>query len=210
MAEISREQLQKVLAERHGEDFRQKLHDSSAAVAGLGGLGSNIAVMLARAGIGRLLLVDFDRVELSNINRQQYFLEHIGMYKTDALSSLIRRINPYMEIQTVCARITADNAPELFDGERYIAEALDRAEEKAMLINTVLEKLPQAVVVSASGMAGYGDAGLIRTQRRMSRLYVCGDGRSGIEGGASLMAPRVAVCAGHQANKIIQLIMEEQ
>ncbi len=210
MAEISLQELQAALRERHGEHFRRKLESASAAVAGLGGLGSNIAVMLARSGIGRLLLVDFDRVELSNINRQQYFLEHIGMYKTAALCSIIQRINPYMEIKTVNQRITPDNTADIFAGERYIAEALDRAEEKALFINSVLSQLPQAVIISASGMAGYSDANMIRTYHQFSRLYVCGDGQNGIEDGAQLMAPRVAVCAGHQANKIIQLIMEEE
>ena len=210
MADISKEMLKDSLIRRHGAAFYNKMASAFAAVAGLGGLGSNIAVMLARAGIGGLLLIDFDIVDLSNINRQQYTLKHIGISKTEALKNILTEINPYMSIKTLNTRINSGNIPDIFKDIRIVAEALDCADQKAMLINGILENCPKTVIVSGSGMAGYGDANLIHTQQYMKRLYVCGDGVSGIENGGMLMAPRVAVCAGHQANKIIQLIMEEE
>jgi len=74
------------LERRHGKDLQSRFAAATVAVCGLGGLGSNIAIALARAGIGRLILIDFDRVDLTNLHRQQYKANQIGKYKTDALA----------------------------------------------------------------------------------------------------------------------------
>ncbi len=205
---ISEETLRDALIERHGEEFYNKMHSAFVIIAGLGGLGSNIAVSLARAGIGALRLIDFDTVDISNINRQYYTLGDIGKNKTDALEEILRSINPYIRLEKYCTRVTEDNAAELLSGADIIAEAFDKAEQKAMLVNTALEQCPRATIVSGVGMAGYADANLIKTRRITKRLYVCDGGAAGVEDGEHLMAPRVAICAGHQANCIIRLIME--
>ncbi len=204
---LTEEEMDRLLVERHGEDIHRKLKEAHVAVAGLGGLGSNVAVMLARAGVGSLHLVDFDRVEGSNLNRQVYKMKHLGMYKTGALCQEIREINPYIELKADTICVTEQNAAGIFSGDRLICEAFDRAENKSMLVNAVMEQLPEAVLVSGSGMAGYASSNLIRTKKRMRRLYVCGDGVNGIDEGEPLMAPRVTVCAGHQANMILRLIL---
>ena len=126
------------------------------SICGLGGLGSNIAIALARAGIGRLILIDFDRVDITNLHRQQYKAEQIGMYKTVALAENLKEIAPYIELEAHTERITEENAVTLISDADVICEAFDDAECKAMLTNTVLSELPDKYLVAASGMAGIG------------------------------------------------------
>ena len=192
---------------RHTPDVHRKVKQGSVAVAGLGGLGSNIAVMLARTGVGRLLLVDFDTVEPSNMNRHNYFLSHLGMNKTDALRMQIKEINPFISVETRNVRVRPENVEEIFSGYDIVCEAFDSPEAKSELVNTVLLKLPGAKVVAASGMAGYGSSNAIKTVRSMGRLYLCGDFESEAGPGSGLMSTRVQICAGHQANMILRLLL---
>ncbi len=205
----SKDDFERIMIERHTLPVYETLKSASAAIAGLGGLGSNIAVSLTRAGVGRLMLVDFDRVELSNLNRQQYFVRHIGRYKTEALTEILRDINPYAEIHSQTVRVTEENASEIFKDYNIVCEAFDRPENKAMLINTLLTESDDKIIVSGSGMAGYIDANTIKTRRITDRLYICGDGVTDAADVNGLMAPRVAVCANHQANAVIRLMMGE-
>lgn len=138
---------------------------SSVCILGLGGLGSNIGVYLARSGIGRLVLVDFDQVEASNLNRQYYSLGHIGMKKTQALVEVIRSINPFIDLETIDTKINRDNIMDIVKGQQIICEALDDPATKSMVVSEVLANSNDKLVVAASGMAGLGDANLIRTQR---------------------------------------------
>ena len=205
----SKDDFERIMIERHTLPVYETLKSASAAIAGLGGLGSNIAVSLTRAGVGRLMLVDFDRVELSNLNRQQYFVRHIGRYKTEALTEILRDINPYVKIHSQTVRVTEENASEIFKDYNIVCEAFDRPENKAMLINTLLTENNDKIIVSGSGMAGYIDANTIKTRRITDRLYICGDGVTDAADVNGLMAPRVAVCANHQANAVIRLMMDE-
>lgn len=207
---VAEGQLKEALLERYTPQMYEKISGAAVAIAGLGGLGSHIAVMLARAGVGRLFLVDFDRVELTNLNRQAYDLSHLGQHKTEALPGILQKINPYLQIQAQNIRVTAENAPGLFGGYPILCEAFDKPEQKAMLVSAVLEGCPQAVVVSGSGMAGYGSANSIVTRQKMSRLYVSGDGETELGQSTCLMASRVMVCAAHQANMAIRLILGEK
>lgn len=195
------------LCERHGAAVQEKISSARVAIAGLGGLGSNIAVNLARLGVGELMLVDFDKVEPSNLNRQYYFTRHLGHYKTDALSEIIRELNPYVLIEPLKEKVTTDNIKTLFFDEKILCEAFDLAENKAMLVGGVLADCPNTVIVSGSGMAGYSSANNITTHKCSERLFICGDMVSDIESTNGLMAPRVAICAGHQTNMILRLIL---
>lgn len=197
------------LCERHGADMQQKFAAGSAAVCGLGGLGSNIAVSLARAGLGRLFLVDFDCVDISNLNRQQYFPDQLGMPKTEALSDTLHRIAPYCQIEYRTVRLDEDNIPELLRDFPVICEAFDRADQKAMLVNTVLTKLPDAVLVSGSGMAGLGSPNRIRTRKISDHFYLSGDLESDSAKGLGLISARVAVCAAHQATVVLQILADK-
>lgn len=200
------EELESMMMARHTPAVHKKLKMGRVAIAGLGGLGSNIAVMLARIGVGQLLLVDFDIVEPSNLNRQSYYIRHLGMPKTLALESQLAEINPFVRVETRTVRVEAENVAALFAGYDILCEAFDKPEAKAMLVNTALEQLPGIRIVAASGLAGYASANAIRTARPLERLYLCGDLETGAAVGTGLMAPRVQVCAGHQANMILRLL----
>lgn len=205
---ITQEELENAFDQRFPKEIKEKLRASKVAIAGLGGLGSNIAVMLARSGVGHLLLVDYDVVDITNLNRQMYGVSHIGLPKTEALLTILQQINPYLTYETKQCKVTADCVQELFGEYGIVCEAFDKPDQKAMLVNTLLEQCPGTIVVSGNGMAGFSDANAILTKRCMSRLYVCGDGTTEIGAGMGLMAPRVAICAGHQANKVLQLLLE--
>ena len=206
---MDRERLKQALIARHGAENQKKFAAASVGVAGLGGLGSHIAVLLARLGVGRLVLADFDRVDLTNLHRQHYFLPHLGRYKTEALAEQLKQINPWLDYELHTTRVTADNACTLFRGCQAVCEAFDQPDQKAMLVQTLLAGLPDTAVVAGSGMAGMGPANAITTRKVMSRLWLCGDGESDIAQGVGLTAPRVAVCAAHQATLVMRLLLEK-
>ena len=202
----TKEEWNKALCERHGENLQKKFSEAAVAVCGLGGLGSNIAIALARAGVGKLILIDFDRVDITNLHRQQYKANQIGKYKTDALLENLKEIAPYIELITHTVRITEENATEILKGADIICEAFDDAEAKAMLTNLVLEAIPDKYLVAASGMAGIGNANTIQTRRVAKRFYICGDGSSDITEVGSLVASRVTICAAHQAHTVLRIL----
>ncbi len=204
---MTNEEFVAALIERHGEKVYKKLINSRVAIAGLGGLGSNVAVSLARAGIGHLFIVDFDNVDISNLNRQQYFIKDLGRPKTEALEEIIREINPIIKITKKQIRVTEENASNIFKDYNIVCECFDFAKNKAMLINTLLSENENITIVSASGMAGCKSANSIVTKKINDNFYICGDGVSGVEKGLSLFAPRVAVCANHQANMVLRLLL---
>ena len=205
----SREVMREALNIRHGEELQDKISAARVAVCGLGGLGSNIAIALARAGVGHLHLIDFDRVDLTNLNRQQYAVGQLGQYKTDALRETLSLVSPYCDVTCDTVRVTEENLPDLLRNEDYICEAFDRAEAKAMLVSGVLEHFPEKYLVAGSGLAGLGSANTIQTRRVSQRFYLCGDGTSDSSVGLGLVASRVLVCAAHEANMILRLIAGE-
>lgn len=204
-----REEMRRALAERHGAVLQARLEGSTVAVCGLGGLGSNIAVALARAGVGRLILLDFDRVDLSNLNRQQYKAGQLGQYKTEALAENLAEIAPYITLERHSVLVTEDKLTELLGEAEVICEAFDRPEAKAMLVNGVLEKLPEKYLVAASGMAGLGSPNAIQTRRVSKHFYLCGDGASDVAELGSLFAPQVMLCAAHQAQTVLRILAGE-
>lgn len=205
----SREVMREALNICHGEDLQNKISAARVAVCGLGGLGSNIAIALARAGVGHLHLIDFDRVDLTNLNRQQYAVGQLGQYKTDALRETLSLVSPYCDVTCDTIQVTEENLPDLLKTEDYICEAFDRAEAKAMLVSGVLEHFPEKYLVAGSGLAGLGSANTIQTRRVSQRFYLCGDGTSDSSVGLGLVASRVLVCAAHEANMILRLIAGE-
>lgn len=207
---LTHKELHDALVARHGADVQAVLDRATVGIAGLGGLGSNIAVHLARLGVGHLVLVDFDLVDVTNLNRQHYTMKDLGVPKTLALLEQLEAINPYLNYETYTERVIPSNAVRLFAGCDVLCEAFDRADQKAMLIETLLPALPEVPIVSGSGMAGSGSANDIVTRRRMGRLYVCGDGTSDVADGLGLMAPRVAVCAAHQATAALRLLLGQE
>lgn len=205
----TKEEMTKALELRHGSELQARFSAASVAVCGLGGLGSNIAVSLARAGIGRLILIDFDKVDITNLHRQQYKASQVGEYKTCALSYCLKEISPYIELENCTARITEENAADLLKDADIICEAFDNAECKAMLANTVLEHMPEKYFVAASGMAGLGSANGIKTRKITNRFYLCGDEISEIADSGIMLSSRVMLCAAHQAHTVLQILADK-
>jgi len=199
-------EFRRALEERHGRDLQERFSSAVVAVCGLGGLGSNIAVCLTRAGIGRLILIDFDRVDITNLHRQQYKAAQVGMPKAEALPANLREISPIIEISAFSERLSPENCGRLLKDADIVCEAFDNPQAKAMLVNRVLETMPDKYVVSASGMAGIGSANTIKTRRVTERFYLCGDGVSDVSDGDGLFAPRVMVCAAHQAHTVLRIL----
>ena len=197
------------LEERHGKELQSKFSSAAVAVCGLGGLGSNIAIALARAGVGRLLLIDYDRVDITNLHRQQYKANQVGMNKTDALKENLLEIAPYVTLETHSVRIAENNAEALLEKADIICEAFDDADCKAMLVNIVTERMPEKYLVAASGMAGMDSANTIQTRRISKRFYICGDGTSDVSEAGSLVASRVMLCAAHQAHTVLRILTEQ-
>ena len=206
---ISKNEWMNALIDRHGIELHKRFSSAYVAVCGLGGLGSNIAVALARAGIGKLILIDFDRVDITNLHRQQYKANQIGRYKTEALAENLLEIAPYIELKTVTEKITEENFRDFLKDATIICEAFDNAEAKAMLVNGVLEQLPECYLVAASGMAGMDTPNTIRTRKIMKRFYLCGDEVSDVTDTIGLVAPRVMLCAAHQAHTVLRILAGE-
>ena len=198
---------QSLLLSRNHPGTVARLAAATVGVAGCGGLGSNAALALARMGIGGLVLADFDIVEPTNLNRQAYFAEDIGKPKVDALAGLLARVNPCVRVSCHNVRLDENTVPAIFAGCDVILECLDAAEAKRMFVETVLSGIRDVPLVAASGLAGLGDANLITTRRAMGRLWMVGDGESGVMPGTGLAAPRVLVAAGHQALCAARLIV---
>lgn len=186
------------------------LSKSTVGIAGIGGLGSNIAVHLARCGIGRLILADFDSVEISNLNRQHYDRRHIGMKKTDAIREVLQHINPDIELITHDVYLDRSNVKPIFEGVNVMVEAFDQAESKSLLMEEWFENIQKTPLVVASGMAGLGPANEIRTRKLGEQVYVIGDlcTESTIENG--LMAPRVILAAAHQSHAVLRLLLDQR
>ena len=206
---VTREAFYRTLAAKHGEALQAKFAAARVAVCGLGGLGSNVATALARAGVGRLHVIDFDRVEITNLNRQQYAVSQIGQPKAEALRENLAAVNPFCEVLAEAVRITETNVAALFAEDDVICEAFDNAEAKAMLVNGVLAAYPGKPLVAASGMAGLGSPNTIRTRKVGNRFFLCGDGVSEAGRDIPLLSARVLACAAHEAATILRLIAGE-
>lgn len=206
----SQEELEYMMIARHTPKIYEKLKNAVVGIAGAGGLGSNVAIALARVGVGKIIIADFDVVEPSNLNRQQYFVDQLGMPKVDAIKENLKKINPYLNVETHNVLLDTSNIPEIFSAAEIVVEAFDRAESKAMLINTILERMPSVTIVAASGLAGYGSNNEIKTRKISNRLYIVGDLVSEAKQGQGLMAPRVGIAASHQANQVVRLILGEE
>lgn len=202
MKKITYEQL----TARNAPQLRGKLEKAVVGIAGCGGLGSNVAIALARIGIGKLILVDFDVVEPTNLNRQQYFINDIGKRKVDALEEKLKMINPFLQTEKHYEKLNGINVKIIFKEAHVIVEAFDKVSEKATLLKAFSGNFFKGkYLVTASGLAGYSSANTINTKKLSKNIFVCGDNITDFmtEG---VMAPRVMIAAGHQANKVVEII----
>lgn len=205
-----KEELETLLISRHTPLVHEKLKKATVGIAGLGGLGSNAAVALSRMGIGKLILADFDIVEPSNLNRQHYFVKHIGMKKTEAIKDVIVQCNPFVEVETFDGFLDKSNIEDVFRKADIIIEAFDSAECKAMISEVVLVKMKDKKLIAASGVAGNYSSNIIKTKKVNENFYIVGDMETEAKAGCGLMASRVAVAANHQANAVLRIVLEEE
>lgn len=202
----TKEEMDRALRQRVGDALQDRFSRAVVAICGLGGLGSHIANALARAGVGTLVLIDFDTVDVTNLNRQQYKADQVGLEKSKALAENLREIAPYLNISAHTVRLTEHNVRELLAEADVVCEAFDEAEQKSILVNAVLEQMPEKFLVAASGMAGLGSPNSMKTRKITSRFYLCGDGVSDVAELGSLFAPRVMLCAAQQALTVLRIL----
>jgi len=191
------------------EEIKNILSTKTVGIAGCGGLGSNCAVALARCGIGKLIIVDFDVIVQSNLNRQYYFFDQIGEKKVIALKNNLERINPAVEVIALDIVIDEQNSSSLFENCHVVVEAFDIAQMKQMLVETFLTELPQIPLVCGSGMAGWGNNDGIHV-RSLGNLYICGDEKTEIAENCPPIAPRVGIVANMQANVVLEILLSKK
>lgn len=201
--------LKSMIEARNSPELNLALKNACIGIAGLGGLGSNIALSLARVGIARLVVADFDIVEPSNLNRQQYFIKHIGMKKCDAIKELIYDANPFVDVKTWDVKLDSKNMAGVFKDCSIVCEAFDKAEYKSMIVNEASRSLKDKIIIIGSGMSGYHSSNTIKTIKYANNVYICGDLISEAKIKMGLMAPRVGICANHEANLVLRLLMNE-
>jgi sulfur carrier protein ThiS adenylyltransferase len=179
------------------------LERKTVAVAGCGGLGSNAAVALVRSGVGRLILIDHDRVEASNLNRQHFFVDDIGRPKVEALADHLRRIQPNVGLE-LWPRLLAPADVAGLAAADLLVEAFDRGEGKRWLLEAWCQAFPERWVIAASGLSGVGRTEAV-TVRRAGRIVMCGDFESDMAAG--LCGARVAMVAAMQANLAVECLL---
>ena len=180
-----------------------RLERAVVGIAGAGGLGSNVAAHLVRAGVRRLVLADFDVVSPSNLNRQFFFRDQIGRRKVDALAENLRRIDADLELTLHDVRLDAANLPSLFGACDVVVEAFDNVESKSALLSALRDR----PVVSASGLAGWGRSNAMKVRRLGKDLVLVGDCASDIRAGLAPQSARVGIAAAMQANAVLALLL---
>jgi sulfur carrier protein ThiS adenylyltransferase len=188
-------------------EIQNILQQKIVGIAGVGGLGSNCAVALARVGTGTLIIADFDLVSENNLNRQYYFYDQIGIPKVEALKENIQRINPSVTVISHNVQITRENIPVLFKDCDIVVEAFDHAGQKEMLIETMLKEFPEKPLIVGLGMAGWGRNDSIHC-RQVDNMFICGDEVSEIGPDLPPIAPRVGMVANMQANVVLEILLK--
>jgi len=188
------------------QHISERLSGKCVGIAGAGGLGSNCAAALVRAGIGKLVIADFDTVSASNLNRQFYFADQVGMKKVEALYDNLTRIRPYVALAIHPVRVTPGNMRLLFADCDVVVEAFDQAEEKAWLIEEMIRRFPNTPLVAASGMAGYGQLEKLQVIGQ-GNLVVCGDGVTAVAEDTPPLAPRVGIVACMEADVVVGILL---
>ncbi len=204
---LTKEEWLQALADREGWARLRKFQQGSVLICGLGGLGSRVAELLTRAGVGHLRLVDFDVLEATNLNRQLYGMEQLGQYKAVALEKNLRWITPYVNLEVRVDKVTEDNLPNLVRDMDVVVEAFDNPAAKALLVNFIREQYPALPLVAASGMAGFGSGNDVQVRQLSENFYLCGDRITGLDKGDGLYGARVALCASQQALVVLQILV---
>jgi len=183
-----------------------KIQKIKIGIAGVGGLGSNCAMLLVRSGFRNFELADFDDVDDSNLNRQFYFYHQTGQSKLEALSINLALINPTVKIEMHKGKLDRSVLEGLFSGCDVVVEALDRAEEKKLVVEQFLHS--GKLLVAASGLAGYGNSDRITTHKIKENFFIVGDLVTGISPETPPLAPCVTIAAAKQADIILSYVLK--
>jgi len=189
-----------------GAENLERIQGVKIGIGGAGGLGSNCAFNLVRSGFKHFVIVDFDKIEYSNLNRQFYFSEQVGQAKVLALKENLLKINPDLEIETIVERVSSDNISRFFDDSDVIVEAFDEIKSKKLIVEQYVNS--DKFLVSASGLAGWGDTDQIQTKRFNDNFYIVGDFITEINADNPPLSPRVNIVAAKQADLILEAVLE--
>ena len=189
------------------EEIKLILKNKTVGIAGCGGIGSNVAVALARVGVGNLILVDFDIIEESNLNRQYYFYHQIGKLKALTLKENIENINPQVKVSAYCQKLDAGYIMQYYNNCDVIVEAFDRAEMKSVIIKTVLSQMPNKYIICGNGMGGWGNSDEIKPNY-FDKLIICGDMHESVSEKNPPLAPRVGIVANMMANEVLNILLK--
>jgi sulfur carrier protein ThiS adenylyltransferase len=187
--------------------IKETLINKTVGIAGCGGLGSNCAVALARVGVGKLIIADFDIIEEGNLNRQYFFHKQIGSKKVYSLKDNIQLINPNVKVEAYDVKLDSNNIVGIYSNCDVVVEAFDKAEMKHMIIEVVSDSLPQTPLVAGLGVAGWGDNNSIHT-RQIDNLFICGDEKKETTEDLPPLAPRVGIVANMQANIVLEILLK--
>ncbi len=188
------------------QEIKEKLKTKTVGIAGCGGLGSNCAVALARVGVGKLVLADFDKIEESNLNRQYFFYDQIGKIKSDTLKENIERINPEVEIVSHPVFLEESNFANIFRECDLIIEAFDRPESKEMIVRAMSKFFPDKTLIMGIGISGWSQNDSMK-EIRYENLIICGDQKSEVSDDNPPLAPRVGIVANMQANVALEILL---
>ncbi len=187
-------------------DIKNILKSKTVGIAGCGGLGSNCAVALARVGVGKLVIADFDKIEESNLNRQYFFYDQIGLPKAETLKENILRINPNTEVSSHDLRLDEDNISDLFSDCDIIVEAFDNPNMKEIILKVHNQHFPDKYLVMGIGMAGWGKSNLI-SEQKYDTVIICGDQLTEVSEDCPPLAPRVGIVSNMQANTVLEILL---
>jgi len=176
------------------------IQSKKIGIGGAGGLGSNCAMILVRSGFKHFEIIDHDVIDPSNLNRQQYFSDEVGLPKVDQLKKRLHAINPDANIVIHQTRWHEGNAEDFFKGFDYIVEAFDGTDWKYRFVQYYAPRFP--LIVSGVGMAGLMEKKPM-TVKKIGNVYICGDRSTDSAQGHPPMAPRVTQCAAMMAEIIL-------
>jgi sulfur carrier protein ThiS adenylyltransferase len=182
-----------------------KIKSVRIGIAGAGGLGSNCAHFLVRCGFRKFIIVDDDKVDCSNLNRQFYFEDQVGMPKVSMLKENLLRIDPDLEIESVFKKVDKADVAELFKEADVIVEAFDKVECKTMIVETYINS--GKLIVAASGMGGWGHPDSIRVKQVKSGFFMVGDFVTAVSETEPPLAPKVIMVAAKQADVVLQMVL---
>jgi sulfur carrier protein ThiS adenylyltransferase len=182
-----------------------KLEATHIGIAGVGGLGSNIANALVRTGFKSFEIIDYDLIDASNLNRQNYFLDEIGQAKVDVTAKRLKQINPDVSVSTSKTKLDSKNIGNYFGSADIVFEAFDTIESKALILEVFgnTDKL----LIMGSGMAGISNRKDLKIHQLRKNVFVVGDGSTQVSQNNPPLAPRVIACASLMASVAIEQIL---